>query len=334
MLCKNCTKRVDSDGARCAECASMFHFECSISESLYRRRVKTWKCTDCSRPATRGVVASLPTTAESSVSVVSEDAAFDDVAGHASDSAGVIPNVTNAEIYKLLNTIVTEKLSMMHNEITAMRSSLDFISKRYDEVMVELKNTKQEVVQYKREMKLIADTNKKQKEEILHLRNGLHNVEQYTRCRNVELNGLKEQTEENCVQLVVEVARASQLNISEADVEVAHRVPSRNGKGPRPIVAQFKERRIRDLVVKKRRLVITDTKIKGTSIGDVIFLNEHLTPYFKNLLRLAKIRARENRYKYVWFSNNKLLMRKEDGDRVLRIECEEDLDTKILKIDS
>lgn len=59
--------------------------------------------------------------------------------------------------------------------------------------------------------------------------------------------------------------------------------------------------------------------------SDVYFL-DNLTAQNKKLLWMMKERCAEMQYEYAWQDNGKLLARKADGQRAIRIECEADLE--------
>lgn len=57
-----------------------------------------------------------------------------------------------------------------------------------------------------------------------------------------------------------------------------------------------------------------------------IYLNENMTAYYKNLFWKVKTFARERNFKYVWYRNGKIMMRKDnDTAEVIHINGEEDL---------
>ncbi|KAG8239131.1 hypothetical protein J437_LFUL016138 [Ladona fulva] len=57
----------------------------------------------------------------------------------------------------------------------------------------------------------------------------------------------------------------------------------------------------------------------------IIFINDHLTQYNKNLLWNTKERAIECNYKYVWFKTDRVLVRKDENSRVISISSERDI---------
>lgn len=153
--------------------------------------------------------------------------------------------------------------------------------------------------------------------------------EQYTRNKNVEIHGIPIQDSENCKNIVKCVLQELQVDIKIEEIDVAHRVYNKNPNSTPSIIAQFSTRTKRDTIIAKKSLIVTNRNLPGVEIGQKIYISENLTPYNKNLLRLTKIKARESNYKYVWFKNNKLLVREKDNSPVLRINSELDIMNKM-----
>lgn len=63
-------------------------------------------------------------------------------------------------------------------------------------------------------------------------------------------------------------------------------------------------------------------------LNQPIYVNEHLTKYFRELMWQAKTRKTENGeklYKFVWFKDSKLLVRRNDTSKIERIRSNNDL---------
>ncbi|KAH9377925.1 hypothetical protein HPB48_013925 [Haemaphysalis longicornis] len=56
---------------------------------------------------------------------------------------------------------------------------------------------------------------------------------------------------------------------------------------------------------------------------------DNLTPWNKRLLWLARARAEEVGYRFAWQNNGHVLVRKDEGDKVIRIQDECDLEKMV-----
>ncbi|KAG8267443.1 hypothetical protein J6590_052065 [Homalodisca vitripennis] len=113
------------------------------------------------------------------------------------------------------------------------------------------------------------------------------------------------------------------IDLKKEDI-TAHRLPSL--RSPVPIIVQC-TRAIRDSVVRKSRKFKPSTSLLGNDHPErTIYFNDHLTPYFSDLMKKAKEVRDKVGYKYIWFSGNKIMMKKDNESRAIRIVKIGDLD--------
>ncbi|KOB76389.1 Zinc finger DNA binding protein, partial [Operophtera brumata] len=121
---------------------------------------------------------------------------------------------------------------------------------------------------------------------------------------NIEVIGLPETANESPSELIIKVAKHAGVILLAEQIESAHRVqPMQKVDGrPKPIVAKLRDRILKDQIISGLR------KSRGIETRDIgmggavrrFYVNEHLTPENKNLLKKAKLRANEKSYKFVW----------------------------------
>jgi len=123
------------------------------------------------------------------------------------------------------------------------------------------------------------------------------------------------------------IAQQFDINTYNAtQVDKAHRIPNRNPNKNEAIVVQFKCRVDRDAWITARKKVVTNDAAFSNGNRKRIYINEHLTPYYKSLLWKTKEHAKLKGYKYVWIKNGRIAMRKAEGDKnVYTIRSELDL---------
>lgn len=130
---------------------------------------------------------------------------------------------------------------------------------------------------------------------------------------------------ENLFAVVAKLGSLVNEPICDADVDVCHRVPRKDGGCPN-IVVQFRSRSKRDgLIEKARKRRISATEF-GQSGHASIFVNEHLCPTLKKLLGQVVARKKDKQWKYAWTRDGKIFARKTDTSRALRISAVQDLD--------
>ena len=113
----------------------------------------------------------------------------------------------------------------------------------------------------------------------------LDEIEQYSRRDNIVAHGLPEQDGECTNDVIIAVAAAAGVVVTNGDISTSHRVGrpgnARGGK-PRPIVARFVRRDTRTGILRSKK------KLKGNPAYNGVFLSEQLSPMRAKLLHAVK----------------------------------------------
>lgn len=216
--------------------------------------------------------------------------------------------------------------NLFRNFKVDLEKSQEFLSERYDILLKKLEETNNVVTVLN--MKIEDLVGKLQEKDIIieDLSNKVHNLEQYSRKNMIEINGVKKVEGEHLESIVVNIAKKMSIEIEEADIEVVHRLPPSRGKEPN-IIVEFASRKKRNLFINnKNKIVILNKDIGVGEVTDRVYVNESLSPYYKDLLWKTKTAARDKHYKFVWFRFGKLLVKKSESDAVIKINNVKDLD--------
>ncbi|KAH9375603.1 hypothetical protein HPB48_013813 [Haemaphysalis longicornis] len=153
----------------------------------------------------------------------------------------------------------------------------------------------------------------------------LLSLEQYFRNKNIEIKGLTASEDKDLPEIPKKVGDTISEPITEPDVDICHRVPRKDGGCPN-FVVQFHSRAKRDAVDEKARKKRVRTDEIGAPGRYPVYVNDHLCPELKILLKQATARKNEKQWKYVWTDEGKIFARKTDTSRVLRITSPNDLE--------
>lgn len=196
-------------------------------------------------------------------------------------------------------------------------SKLSELSEKYDRISVSLES----VVELKKKVEVLEITLEEKNKEIQELQRSVQQNEQYMRRNQIEVGGVEELEGENVEEIVINVARKLQIQLSPSDVQASHRILSRTS--PAPIIVEFTNRKVKEaLLNSKRKIFLKDDQ------GRKIYLNESLTPFYKNLLWQSKNLARDHGMKFCWFKNHKIFIKKsETANQVFKITTLKDLMT-------
>ncbi|CAK1589849.1 unnamed protein product [Parnassius mnemosyne] len=246
-------------------------------------------------------------------------------------------NASFAEIMSELSSVRQEyheikksviSLDLKYNEtmkqITVLENSVQFNCDQYDHVqkkMELLSVNKKAIESLESKMDLLTNENR-----LLQLEINTNN--QRDRLLNLEIVGVPEIKDEDLTNLIISIAKQSNVTISPNDILEVNRVtPKIKQQGrPKNIIAKLKSRLLKDNIIsgtRKNRLTTKDLAIHG-SVRPV-YVNEHLTQFNKLLLKKCRETAKLKQYQYIWTKNGRIYVRKNDTSPALHISQERDV---------
>ena len=163
----------------------------------------------------------------------------------------------------------------------------------------------------------------------LTLKNEINDRDQMNRLNNVEVRNIPQSRNENLTTIIMELSKAIGCNINVTDIDFHSRIAVNkpNQDKIKPIVLKFHKKITKDsfLSAYKKCRVLTTTDLKLPGQPHKIFASDHLTPINKKLFADTRIKAKETGYKFVWLSNCKILVRRNESSPIFRISREMDL---------
>lgn len=157
--------------------------------------------------------------------------------------------------------------------------------------------------------------------------------QQRDRMFNVEVSGLPESKSEDLERILIGIAMYAGVSITSNDISHVNRVqPMKSVPGrPRVIVAKLHSRLHKDNIIagvrKHRGISTKDLSLPGEARP--LYVNEHLTPYNKDLLKKCKEVSKTKQYQFLWVKNCQIFMRKHDKAPLVTVRTDDDI-TKLL----
>jgi hypothetical protein len=305
-----------NDCAKCSVCSALLHFECAgISDTTWSQMRTTrrdlWKCSSCK-------------TKESKASGCKDPVS--------KDNLNKIRDEIITEIKKIIKCEFADHEKKLEEKLNDFTLSLNFYGSKIDDFQEVVNGFSCKLKDIEKNCELLKKENTDLCNQILSYKIQLENLEQYNRNRNVEVTGVPEIPQEKMSDIVEKLSDITGVNIDmNKDIQAVHRVPTRNEKGPKPIVMQFSNRQLRDEFLKNgKKSSIKSTDFVPGIPSTKVYVNEHLTPYNRNLLYHAK-KLREKGFKYVWTVEGKVFVRKSESDRSQRVFSVDDVDKLLCK---
>ncbi|KOB64643.1 Zinc finger DNA binding protein [Operophtera brumata] len=153
--------------------------------------------------------------------------------------------------------------------------------------------------------------------------------QQRDRMFKVEITGLPESKSEDLEHILISIAMYARVSITCNDISHINRVqPMKSVPGrPRAIVAKLHSRLHKDNIIagvrKHRGISTKDLSLPGEARA--LYVNEHLTPHNKELLKKCKDVAKTKQYQFVWVKNCQIFMRKHYKAPLVTIRVGDDI---------
>ncbi|KAG8270083.1 hypothetical protein J6590_092970 [Homalodisca vitripennis] len=124
-----------------------------------------------------------------------------------------------------------------------------------------------------------------------------------------------------------DVGAALGLQVEDADIAAAHRIPSFKRDRPPSLIVQFLKKNVKDTWLTKARSIkpLTADKVNNSFPRQTVYLNDHLSPKNKIFLADLKKKSRELGFAYAWNRDGKFFVRRADGDKCIKINTYEDI---------
>lgn len=206
-----------------------------------------------------------------------------------------------------------------------LTDSVKFMSDKFDDFSNQIQDLVTAVKDLKDENKKIKEQNLKLENELHILNKRINILEQEQLGNHVEIIGVPIQENENCGKIIESITSALGVQLPTVN---AYRVRSKtaNNKSGK-IVAELKSKEDKailiDLVKKKR---LSAKNLNGNWDNNGIYINNYLTQSNRNLFYKTRMFAKEHSYKFVWFKNNKLFIKKSENSNTIYIDHENTLD--------
>lgn len=213
----------------------------------------------------------------------------------------------------------------MKKDISDLKESLNFHSAEQGALKSRLDSTVTSIGEFKS----LQQNFYKLEQEHHHLQSEHNLLQQRERLLNLEIAGIMEKAGENARSYMIGIAKCANINLTDDDIVAAHRVqPKVQVPGrPKNIIVQLKSLTLKDSIISaiRRRKGITSIEIGIQGESRNIYVNEHLIPALKILLKQTRDTAKSAGYKSVWVRNCKIFARKDDTSPKIHIRGIEDL---------
>lgn len=211
------------------------------------------------------------------------------------------------EIASLINTTINNT-SVSDKTLRDAVNSVKCMSAQFDSFGQQLKDLISTVKILKDENKSIKEENMLLCGELSSLSGMVNILEQKMLDCNLEIVGIPESNDENCTNTFLKITSELGINVSTINI---FRIPSNITDKPRKLsvhCSSFDDKKKMMELVKKQILVTKDFDFNWKD--SKIYFNYQLTSTNSNLFCKARTTAKGLKFKYFWFKNNKIFVKK------------------------
>lgn len=229
------------------------------------------------------------------------------------------PETTHESLVKSVMAEITDQLKTTISEhvnasVTAMAQSVaDIISSTLNDRMTAIESENKRLNEQVRQLtdKINELENHKQMTS-----KSLDTAEQYSRRSCLRISGVAETPDESTDDIVLNIARACDVEMTLAEIDRSHRVPTRKpsaaGKShPHDIIVKFVSYRSRAALYSGK------SRLKNNDNFTRVYINEDLTRLRASLLRSARQLVKINKVTSAWSHDGRIFVKCIDGSRRL-----------------
>jgi polyhydroxyalkanoate synthesis regulator phasin len=287
----------------CNDCKKQFHGKCvnlSAADIAYitEEQQSVWRCDPCGKSRRQSL--RLEATADEG-------------------------KLTLEDIVKTLREIRDEQKKTVRD----FNESYGSLHDKLEENAVTLNQGMSSIENFVKVIEELKSENSFLKSKVSNLEKRIDDLEQYSRRNCIELQGIPEKKDESVLDLVKNVGKALNFEITEDMVDACHRIGKpENATRPRGIIVKFVRRTDKEKLINKRREKKRDFSIRHIGLPEdkPIFINESLSPARRRLFAMAREQKKKQGVKYLWLRGGSILMRATDGSPVIEIQSVEDLE--------
>ena len=200
----------------------------------------------------------------------------------------------------------------IRNEFKELKENQAFISDKYDSLKESSERQSKKIDELSEQNATLEASLGSLSKQFEILDKEQEDIRKYLRRDCLEITGIPFAQFESTDVLVKKVGNLVNVQISDNDISVSHRIPSRSRPVP-SIIVKFARRSTRDALLKGKKLLRNKTSSDiGFQDHNKIFINESLTPKTRELFKQVNSYRKQYNLKSCWTYNGKVYLQESD----------------------
>lgn len=345
-LCNQCKIAITTTSyVKCYSCNSNYHFATcsSISEATYlnmsSERKTSWKCQIC-RPSRSPNLLVFDDKNQQKQTRANDDDENDET------------DRTKKFKETLSLTAVNSKLCSVQSDVKELKSDIKEIKKSIEQVSTNVSNSNLQIKQDIQtalttitntlttlvgQVKELFENDKKRETQITAMDTRINKLEQQLIVKNIEIKNIKNK-QMSAYDVVKTIGASLNVVVNEEDVSRAYRLKKQNDKvviefsslGKKiELMSKIERHRVDANVIKENiNTENNSSNVENSShTNKYIYINDQLTFTNRRLLWLAKTKAIEAKWKFVWVRNGNIFARKNENSSFIIISNAADIES-------
>ncbi|KAI5746757.1 hypothetical protein M8J77_007193 [Diaphorina citri] len=296
-VCNSCGGDLPLDGGHvvCGVCGGGLHYGCStVSEASWRSMSNPskakWKCGDC-----RG----------RSNYLLQRTGSGNSLSGNLTDGGGTQESRKKDDTITLskMEALLDLKFKLFKEDV---EKSLNYTSGTVDDLSKSFKNFEQKIITMQKNQDKLEAQNQELRKRVKTLEVLVQDMAQAGNQCKVEISSVPTNVEDSDFTEKLFEKTSVQNLVKKGDYLVEKVQKYKPDKTP----------------METKNLVVT---FQNRNPPQPIFVNEYLTPYLKKVFFEAKKIKQDKNYEFLWVKHGQILLKKQQGAKIIRLSCLEDL---------
>ncbi|KAI8117059.1 hypothetical protein CVS40_10971 [Lucilia cuprina] len=219
---------------------------------------------------------------------------------------------------KEVKTTMVEMKDEIHTTLSSISTTLSTL-------VTQIKELSERDKQRENQINELIEKDKQKEQQINAMQSEINKLQQQQLSKNIEIKNI-ENKQMSDFEIVKTIATSVNVEIREGDIDRTYRIKKQN-----KIIVEFaslnKKAEFMSKIVRHRvdaKLINTENQCNKHNF---IYLNDELTFNNRRLLWMAKMKAKENNWKYVWVNNGNICARKNENSPLFVIKNATDIES-------
>lgn len=231
---------------------------------------------------------------------------------------------TNSRIDEM-SVQIKQSITKLETEIDDIKVSQQFISNEFEALKISVSDQKEDIISLKREVSVVKTDCVTTHQNVEELNYELNVLKQSSLESHMLISNVIKAAEENIEQLLHDMFTLLGIVCNVESVLSMGRLSSSNQQGIQPILVRFACVSTKEKVLKAARDRPIFCDEIGLGVKQRIYFNHRLTPANQRLLGATRRYKKQNNFKFAWFSNGEIFLRKDESSRAIKITDIRDL---------